>query len=355
MSERILIIGAGAIGGYIGAYLSRAGRHVTLIDPWSENVEAIRRDGVSLEGLTPEERFTVPLNILHLGEAQQLHFEPRFDIGIIALKSYDTLWATRFIRPFIRPDGVIASTQNCINDARVASVAGEENTLGIVITIAAELYQPGKIRRGNQRGAPGSLRVGEFKGGITPRLQRFGEIFQPVDTVLVTDDLYAHRWTKLSINAMRNSIAAASGLTGNDLIRNEAVRRFAIRLGGEAAQVGLAQGLALDAINRSKPEVLVKAAQGDVDALREAEANFLSYVELGTQSEHQRPSMGQDIRRNRRTEIDYMNALIVETGRQFGIPTPANAAIVDAIHHIERRQLTPSPELIIQLGESLAG
>lgn len=353
MSERILIIGAGAIGGYLGAYLTRAGRQVTLVDPWAENVEAIRRDGLSLEGLTPEERFTVPVNILHLGEAQRLHLEPPFDIGLVALKSYDTLWATQFIRPFIRPEGVIASTQNCINDARVASVAGKENTLGIVITIAAELYAPGKVRRGNQRGAPGTLRVGEFGGGVTPRLQRVGELLQPVDSVLVTPDLYAHRWTKLSINAMRNSIAAASGLTGNDLIRHERVRRFAIRLGGEAAQVGLAQGLALDAINRSTPEVLVKAAQGDAHALAEAEANFLSYVELGTQSEHQRPSMGQDIRRQRRTEIDYMNGLIVEVGQQVGVPTPANAAIVDAIHQIERGQLSPSPELIVQLDESL--
>lgn len=339
MSERILIIGAGAIGGYLGAYLTRAGRQVTLIDPWAENVETIRRDGVSLERLTPEEHFTVPLNILHLGDAQRLHLEPPFDIGLVALKSYDTLWATQFIRPLIRPDGVIASAQNCINDARAASVAGKENTLGIIITIAAELYAPGKVRRGNQRGAPGTLRV--------------RALLQPVDTVLVTPDLYAHRWTKLSINAMRNSIAAASGLTGNDLIRHERVRRFAIRLGGEAAQVGLAQGLALDAINRSTPEVLVKAAQGDAHALAEAEANFLSYVELGTQSEHQRPSMGQDIRRQRRTEIDYMNGLIVEVGQQVGVATPANAAIVDSIHQIERGQLSPSPELIVQLDESL--
>lgn len=115
--------------------------------------------------------------------------------------------------------------------------------------------------------------------------------------------------------------------------------------------MGLAQGLALDAINRSTPEVLVKATQGDT--LAEAEANFLSYVELGTQSEHQRPSMGQDIRRQRRTEIDYMNGLIVEVGQQVGVPTPANAAIVDAIHQIERGQFSPSPELIVQLDESL--
>ena len=353
MTKRIVIVGAGAVGGYLGAYLARAGHDVTLVDPWPEHVAAVRRGGMALEGLTPEESITVPVRILDVGEVQGFVREPAIEIGLIAVKSYDTLWATQLIRPFLAADGLIASAQNCLNDERVATIAGAEHTVGVVVAaIAAELHAPGRIRRAVPRGVPGVLRVGELDGQITPRLLELALILEAVDTVKVTSDLRAERWTKLSVNAMRNAVSAASGLAGNDISRNATVRRFAIRLGGEAVAVGRAQSLALGPITGLDPDTLLRAARGDEGALATIEMTMLAGTEDGRRSEQQRPSMGQDVKRGRRTEIDYLNAAIVESGTRLGIPTPANAAIVDAVHRIERQQLTPAPELILALSEA---
>ncbi|MBB3770038.1 2-dehydropantoate 2-reductase [Angulomicrobium tetraedrale] len=354
MTNRVAIVGAGAVGGYIGAYLARAGHDVTLIDPWPENVEAVRRDGFSLSGLTPEESINVPVRILHVGDVQGFVREAPFDIALIALKSYDTLWATRLILPYLTPQGVIASAQNCINDERVASVAGRERTVGVVIAgIAAELYEPAKIRRAVPRGVPGVLRVGELDGSLTPRLQNLAAVLGDVDTVQITTDLYAERWTKLSVNAMRNSLSAASSLSGNDITRNDVARRFAIRLGSEAVDVGFAQGLKLQAVSRIDPDTLRRAGRGDAAAYTEVEGILIEETRNGRRSEYQRPSMGQDVLRGRRTEIDFLNALVVETGSRLGIATPANAAIVAAVRGIERGELSPSAELIATLEQEI--
>src|SRR5687768_2144337 len=105
MGKRIAFVGAGALGGYVGAYLTRNGQDVTLIDMWPENVETIRTRGIELDGVTPEEKFTVKAKALHLTEAQSLAKEKPIDIAFISVKSYDTEWATHFIKPYLAPDG----------------------------------------------------------------------------------------------------------------------------------------------------------------------------------------------------------------------------------------------------------
>jgi len=99
MTKRIAIVGAGALGGYVGGTLAHLGHDVTLIDPWPQHVEAIRVRGLELDGLSPEEKFTARPKILHLMEVQSLIRTP-VDVAMVAVKSYDTLWATA---PTTRP------------------------------------------------------------------------------------------------------------------------------------------------------------------------------------------------------------------------------------------------------------
>src|ERR1700728_3045737 len=115
MDKRIVVVGAGAIGGYTGGSLAHNGYDVTLIDPWPEHVEAIRANGLSLEGVTPEESIVAHPKTLHLTEAQHLSKERPVDIAFISMKSYDTEWATLMIRQYLAPTGYVVSLQNCIN------------------------------------------------------------------------------------------------------------------------------------------------------------------------------------------------------------------------------------------------
>src|SRR3981081_2181459 len=112
MTKRIAIVGAGALGGYVGGTLAHLGHDVTLIDPWPENVETIRSRGLELDGMTPEERFTVKkAQPLHLPEVQALAKTP-IDVAMVSMKSYDTAWATHLIAPYLSPQGYIVSPQH---------------------------------------------------------------------------------------------------------------------------------------------------------------------------------------------------------------------------------------------------
>src|SRR6266850_2187491 len=148
MEKRIAVIGAGAIGGYTGGQLAHNGFDVTLIDPWPEHIETIRKDGLALEGMTAEEFVCARPRTMHLTEAQQLAKQKPIDIAMVAVKSYDTEWATRFISQYLAPEGYVVSLQNCMNEERIAGIVGWDKTVGAIpALLGAELYAPGRVRR----------------------------------------------------------------------------------------------------------------------------------------------------------------------------------------------------------------
>ena len=131
MGKRLLFIGAGAVGSYIGAFLSRAGHDVTLVDPWSDQVEAIRQHGISVTG--PHEPFEARPAALHLHEAARL---PRdYEIAFVAMKAYDTAWAAQLALRHLAPEGFVVSAQNCWPDPVVAAAAGAGRAVGLVMSV----------------------------------------------------------------------------------------------------------------------------------------------------------------------------------------------------------------------------
>ena len=121
MGKRIAVVGAGAVGGYLGGHLARTGQDVTLIDPWPEHIETIRKSGLHLSGMTDEETYTVQVPTMHLTEVQSISKQKPIDIAFVSVKSYDTEWATTMIRPICRADGYVVSAQNCINEEKIAA------------------------------------------------------------------------------------------------------------------------------------------------------------------------------------------------------------------------------------------
>jgi 2-dehydropantoate 2-reductase len=347
MDKRIVVVGAGAIGGYTGGNLAHNGFDVTLIDPWPEHIETIRRDGLSLEGITPEESVVAHPKTLHLTEAQHLAKERPIDIAFISMKSYDTEWATMMIRQYLAPTGYVVSLQNCINEERIAGVVGWGRTVGAIAAIlSAELYAPGKIRRTGAKNPPGHevYRVGEVHGKMTPWIEELGAMIRTIDTCKVTDNLWGERWSKLCVNGMHNGVSAASGLSGNAMRQDDRIRQVIIKLGGEGVRVGQALGYKLEDIAGQDADKLRRASEGDRAALDEVESLMLALRNSQQRSEQQRPSMGQDMQKGRRTEIDFINGVIVEKGREAGIPTPTHEKLIAAVKKVELGQAAPSPE-----------
>jgi 2-dehydropantoate 2-reductase len=354
MIHRIAIVGAGGVGGAIGGYLTRAGARVTLIDPWPEHVEAMRARGLLLSGMGEAENFAVPVEALHIGDVQAIAKQDLIDIAIIAVKSYDTAWAAALIAPYLAPQGYIVSAQNSINENCIAEIVGWGRTVGCIVggRFAVELVEPGHVRRNMVRDLKFiSLHVGEIHGSVTPRLEALAKLLKNVDGAGTTSNLWGMRWSKLCVNGMRNSGSAATAMNGNDRDRHDLVRRVLIRLGGEAVAVGLALGYDLAPIAGIPPEMLLAASRGDLATLAKVENMILDGSTSAVRNDEQRPSMGQDMRKGRRTEIDAINGLISSKGREVGIPTPTHDAMTDIIKRVERGEIPARPENLFHLAK----
>jgi 2-dehydropantoate 2-reductase len=349
MTKRIAIVGAGALGGYVGGSLAHLGHDVTIIDAWPENVETIRARGLELDGVTPEERFTVKkLTMLHVTEAQSLAKRP-IDVAMVAMKSYDTLWATALVAPYLSKSGFVVSLQNCLNEETIAGVVGWGRVVGVVASlISVDLYEAGRVRRTIPKGGDKHtvFRIGEPHGRITPRVEELAQWFSGIDSSKATPNLWGERWSKLVQNAMGNPITAATGMTSGDAMRDEKIRRFAIRVAGEGIRVGQALGFQLEKIRGIDPERIARASEGDAETLAEVEAPLTPKAGANPREAIQRPSMAQDILKGRRTEIDAMNGTIARRGAELGIPVVANAKITGIVTRIERGELKPAPALL---------
>jgi 2-dehydropantoate 2-reductase len=340
---RIAVVGAGAVGAYIGGYLSRDGNDVTLIDGWPANVDAINANGLTLSGLTEPECFNAPAKALHIADVQSLVRSRPIDIAIVSVKSYDTAWATAMIKDYLAPTGFVLSLQNCINEETIAGIVGWGRVAGcIAAKIAVEMTGPATVRRGVALGGNKHtvFRVGEPHGRITPRVQQLVTMLSSIDSARSTENLWGERWSKLCANAMGNGVSASTGFSSNEVAREPLTRRLQIKLAGEAIAVGQALGYALEEINKHPAEDWIAAASGDAKALAAVEASRLAQTK--TTAEGSRPSMGQDIQKGRRTEIEQINGFIVEKAAEIGLEAPANAFLVEAVKQVERGLAEPS-------------
>jgi 2-dehydropantoate 2-reductase len=347
MQKRIAVVGAGAVGGYVGGQLARNGFDVTLIDPWPEHIERIRANGLKLTGVTAEDACTVRVPTMHLTEVQELAKQRPIDIAFVSVKSYDTEWATMLIRQYLAPGAVVVSLQNCINEERIAGIVGWGRTMGcIAARISVDLHAPGEIRRTVPKGGAAYtvFRVGEVHGRITARAEEIAAMIATIDSVKVTTNLWGERWSKLCVNGMRNGVSAATGLAGNAMDRDPEVRRFSIHLGGEAVRIGQALGYALEHIGPLEPDMLARAHEGEKGPLAEVEARLLAAAGGNTRNDLQRPSMGQDMLKGRRTEIEFMNGFIAAKGAEIGLAAPAHVRLTETVQRVERGVIPPRPE-----------
>lgn len=349
MGKRIAVVGAGAIGGYVGAHLARAGEDVLLIDAWAEHVDTIRRDGLWVSGMQERDKFTIPIRALHISDVPQLIREKPIDVALISVKSYDTEWATMLILPYLAPGGVIVSLQNSINEDRIAAIAGWGRTMGCTVnTIGGELIGPGRVVRttssGNRQHV--GLGVGEVHGQVTQRAEMVAALLDHAEYAAPITNLWGARWSKLVINAMRNGVSAATGMSGKERDTDETTRWLTIRLGSTAIRVGEAMGLALENVGLDF-KTLARAGENDPAALRDIVDQIVG--RLSGLADEQRPSMGQDIIKGRRTETDFINGLVALRGRENGVDAQIHAQVNDLVKEVESGRLKPSPALVARL------
>ncbi len=341
MEKNMAVLGTGAIGSSVGADLTRAGHHVLLIDQWAAHVEAMKARGLRVT--MPDKELHTPVRAVHLSEVCTVNHQ--FDIVFLTAKSYDSCWMAEFIKPYLRPDGVLVSLQNSLNDEWIAPIIGYNRDIGAVVELSAEVFEPGMVKR-NTGHAGTWFALGELHGRVTPRVEELAKILSAVGKTETTTNIWGAKWTKLIANCMLQAPIGILGLYEWEATQIPKVFEFCIKLGREATTVGTALGYRIEAIYSLSPEEFI----GSTDEVLEKNLKTL-VTHIGKEA---RNSVLQDHLKGRYSEVDLLNGLIVEKGKEAKIPTPLNEAVTAVTRQIQDGTLRPERSNITILEELLA-
>jgi 2-dehydropantoate 2-reductase len=320
ISEPILIWGAGAIGGTIGAYLVRAGHDVTFVDIEGAHVDAIQGPGLAITG--PVENFTVRGKAFRPGDLRGT-----FRHVILAVKAHHTEGAARALTPHLAQDGYVLSAQNGLNEKIIERIVGSDRTIGAFVNFSADWMKPGEIMFGGR----GAVVLGELNGRMTERLARLHATmlaFEP--NAIMTDAIWGYLWGKLGYGAMLFAQALGGAGIADCLARPELLPLWRA-LGREAVEVALAEGVDPKGFNGFDPKAFMPNAAPELAAKSVAEMVAFNRPNAKTHS-----GVWRDLWvRHRATEVDVQIAPIAEYGAKHGIDCPAVRALVAQIHECE--------------------
>jgi len=328
MGKSILVLGTGAIGSCIAADLARAQHLVTAVDQWPAHVEAMKANGIRT--VTPAEDLSTPVRAFHLCEVCSLR--QLFDIVLLTAKSNDSIWMTQFIKPYLKPNGFLVSIQNSLNDEWIAPIVGPERDIASVIELSAEIFQPGIVKRNTDRSRTW-FALGELDGRITPRVKEIAQILSAAGKTETTGNIQGAKWSKLTVNCMTQAAIGILGIYEWEATHIPELFDLCIRLGRECVQVGTTLGYTLAPVFGLTAESFMGTSD---ETLKQILMTLISHI-----GKSARNSMLQDHLKGRKSEIDFLNGLVVQKGKQAGVPTPLNEAMVSLTRQIELGVLKP--------------
>jgi len=318
---RLLIWGAGAIGGTLGAYLARAGHDVTMVDVVQEHVDSINRSGLRITG--PIDEFTV----------RAPAFTPQalagsWDTIILATKAHHTASAARALMPHLAPQGCVVSAQNGLNELTISEIVGAARTVGAFVNFGADYLEPGVVHYGGR----GAVVVGEIDGRITPRATAIGETWRDFDArAIVTPNIWGYLWGKEAYGAMLFATALTNESIADVLAMREH-RPLFIALARESLAVGAARGVTPEAFDGFDPSAYLPTAP-----FGSADHSLDALVAHNRRSAKTHSGVWRDLAvRKRPTEVDAQLGIVVTLGTEAGVGTPLIARLVELIHDIER-------------------
>jgi 2-dehydropantoate 2-reductase len=312
---RVAVVGAGAVGGYFGGMLARAGAHVTLIGR-PAHVDVWARDGLFIDSINFQERIPVAASteIAAAGDAELILF---------CVKSPDTDDTARELARRIRKDAVILSLQNGVDNVdRMRAIALDP--IPAVVYVASSMPAPGRVKHGGR----GDLIIGDLPGRSRPSrdevIARVSGWFEAAGVPCrVSPSIDVDLWTKLITNVGLNPISAVARATYGEIVAVPESRLTVKYLVDECVAVARAAGVPLPENDYAQVVWRFAEAVGQIYS-----------------------STAQDLDRSKRTEIDALNGFVVRRGAELGVPTPANQALVALIKlresQFERTPVTQS-------------
>jgi len=332
---RITIVGAGAIGGIAGAWMSMAGEDVTFVDTNREHIEHLRTRGLLIDGGRGDHRLP-PQRAYTPGELR----DP-LECVFLSVKSQHTKDAVEGIAHLLGPDGFIVSLQNgLVNEGVIASVIGRERTIAALPDYGGAYVDPGHL----EFVIEGPVYVGELDGRLTPRVREVHRLLAHVAEAELLTDIAARIWAKTCFGAQ----IVASALVDAPsylVVGEERARRVVGPLVREALEVAYAHGVDVPGGPFFEPRLYFPKTAEDTRRLfafmDEAQAKQSAYRRQGSRpGGHTYVKQGSGIHwdivyRKRKSEVRWSHAPLEDKAREVGVPLPLNRRLHEMIYEIE--------------------
>lgn len=322
---KILVVGAGAIGGVTGGLVSRAGYDVRFLEKDRRAVDRIRASGLAV--FTPRGNFSVSPPV----HAEVAEVDGPVDIIFLATKATALPGVVIGLKPLMGPATVIVSLQNGLCEEVIAGVVGKDATIGCVIGWGATLHEPGVVEMTSK----GEFTVGRLDGRTDEALLGVQGILAAAAPATISDNIMGHLYGKLVINSCITTLGAICGLYLGQMLRIRKARNMFIAIIKEGMDVAGAMGLRVEPVSRLDLGSFLKGAGAPGRLKRHALIRLVGFKYRRLKS-----SSLQSLERGERTEIDVLNGYIVARGRELGVRTPLNEFLTARVKDIEAGRRT---------------
>jgi len=339
---RILLVGAGGIGGVVGSLLSGTDAEVTVVTTNTAIGSALRERGFRLRG-DDAGRGGKPHAVLP--EAPASH---DFDWVLLAVQPPQVESAASGALAALAPHGQLVCFQNGLCEERLARLTGPERVVGGVVAWGASMVAPGVY----ERTSAGGFSLGVLPGGDASRLPELARLLEVVGPVSISQNLAGVRWSKLAINCAVSTLGTLGGERLGALLRLRFVRRLALEVVTEAVLLARAEGVRLEKVAGTIDlEWLALGAEERQKSSMSLATKHALMLAVGARYRRMRSSMLSALERGREPAVDFLNGEIVERAERHGLQVPVNTRARELVWAVARGERASSRSLLRELWE----
>ena len=338
---KIGILGCGAMGTVMGAYMTKNGLDVELIDSYKEHVDVLNKNGAHIIGSVD---MIVPVKAVTPEEMKGI-----YDLIFLFTKQTVNDTVLKNLLPHLNEKSTVCTLQNGVPEHFVAGYVGEERTLGGTVLWGATFVKPGVSELTQDITKNDHLfEIGAIDGTIGERVNNAAEILGYMGRAKITDTLMASRWGKLINNACMSGMSAACGATFGEILQNEKSRACLSYLAREVNRCCEAEGYKMPILlNEQLPYSC------DIKDQEMFDTNQRMFLEMYKDMYTAKASMLQDLEKEKKTEVLMINGYVSSTGDKYNIDTPFNDTVVEIVTKIEKKLLPLSMDNLKYFNDKL--
>lgn len=315
--KRYAIYGAGSLGTVLGAYITKNGGEIDLINRNRAHVDALNENGATITGKV---ELNVPVKAI---TPQQM--EGKYDVILLMTKQLFNKEVVSVLKDYLEDDGVIVTLQNGLPEPLIADIVGTNRTMGCTVEWGATLKEPGVVELTSEVDSL-SFHMGRMDGISDEQFKVVKNLLELMCPVYEEENLIGARWSKLLINATFSGLGTVIGGTFGDVVNNKESKKIAVRCIKECIDVGRATGATFAPVQGMDITKLFYYN----NPIKRAIASLIVPIAMKKHSLIE-PSMLQDIKKGKPCEVDAINGVVCEWGKRYDIPTPINDRIVEVI------------------------